>query len=291
MSKYIVAARIDENGNIRGGKSGDQTGREVCAQALNGSGSWSRILRPPSGAAIIVKQAYAAAANNNIGYDQYQRTTLYYAARATGFDLAAVGPCECDCSSLVAVLCIAAGFAVSPDIYTGNERAALARVGFTDMAYSAAELMPGDVLWRKGHTAVYVGTSATYTGGSSSAPHSGNTGTTRPLLDVDGEWGPATTRAVQTVLGTPVDGIVDGQRAVYKKHWPNCLTSSWRFGRSGSSPMIAALQHVCGCDADGIAGPATCRALQARLGVSVDGIFGPNSVKALQRRLNAGGGI
>lgn len=291
MSKYIVAARIDENGNIRGGKSGDQTGREVCAQALNGSGSWSRILRPPSGAAIIVKQAYAAAANDNIGYDQSQRTTLYYAARATGFDLAAVGPCECDCSSLVAVLCIAAGFAVSPDIYTGNERAALSRVGFTDMPYNAASLLPGDVLWRKGHTAVYVGTSATYTGGSSSAPHPSNTGTTRPLLDVDGEWGYKTTRALQIAMGTPVDGFIDGQRTCYKKHWPNCLSSSWRWGNSGSSLVIAAVQRVCGCDDDGVAGPKTCRALQARLGVAVDGIFGPNSVKALQRRLNAGGGI
>lgn len=290
MSKYIVAARIDENGNIRGGKSGDQTGREVCKQTLSGSGSWSRILRPPHGAQIIVKQALAAAANNNIGYDQNQRTTLYYAARATGFDLAAVGLCECDCSSLVAVLCIAAGFAVSPDIYTGNERAALSRVGFTDMPYSAAGLMPGDVLWRKGHTAVYVGTSATYSGGAASS-HPGNAGTSRPLLAVDGQIGPATIRALQAALSTPVDGVVSNQRAKYRKHWPACMSSVWRLSTHGSSPMIAALQRVCGCGADGIAGPATCRALQARLGVSVDGICGPNTAKALQRRLNAGGGI
>jgi len=121
--------------------------------------------------------------------------------------------------------------------------------------------------------------------------HPGNTGTSRPLLDVDGEWGMKTTKALQRALGTPVDGYVDGQRTVYRRYWPACLSSSWRWTTHGSSPMIAALQRVCGCDADGIAGPATCRALQARLGVSVDGICGPNTAKALQRRLNNGGGI
>lgn len=282
MSTFLVAARIDENGRARGGASGDQTGREVCKQTLSGSGSWSRILRPPSGAQIIVKQALAAAANDNIGYDQSQRTTLYYAARAVGYDLAKVGPCECDCSSLVAVLCIAAGFAVSPDMYTGNERAALTRVGFTDIAYSAGTLIPGDVLWRSGHTAVCVGTDGTPAPAPSPTPAPGGS------LAVDGEWGKATTRALQSYLGTPIDGIVSGQRTVYRKHWPSCLSSSWQWGRSGSSQMVAALQRLIGCSADGIAGPATCRALQSRLGVGVDGIAGPKTVKALQNALNNG---
>lgn len=127
-----------------------------------------------------------------------------------------------------------------------------------------------------------------------SGPHPGNTGTAKPLLDVDGEWGVKTTKALQTALGTPVDGYVDGQRTVYRRYWPACLSSSWRWTTHGSSAMVKAMQRVCGLsgsDADGIAGPKTARALQARLGVSVDGICGPNTVKALQRRLNAGGGI
>lgn len=124
--------------------------------------------------------------------------------------------------------------------------------------------------------------------------HPGNSGTAKPLLDVDGEWGVKTTKALQTALGTPVDGYVDGQRTVYRRYWPACLSSSWRWTTHGSSDMVRAMQRVCGLsgsDADGIAGPKTARALQARLGVSVDGICGPNTVKALQRRLNAGGGI
>lgn len=284
MTTYIVAARIDERGKVSGGAAGDSTGREVCKQTLASSGAWSRVLRPPKNGSAIAAAALAAAANDNIGYDQRQRMTLYYAARDVGFDLSRVGPCECDCSSLVAVCCIAAGFSVNPSMYTGNERAALTGAGFADIAYSSANLRIGDVLWRSGHTAIVVD-------GGAASSHPGNSGTTRPLLAVDGQIGPATIRALQAALSTPVDGIVSNQRAKYRKHWPACMSSVWHLSTHGSSPMIAALQRVCGCDADGIAGPATCRALQARLGVSVDGICGPNTAKALQRRLNNGGGI
>ena len=280
MATYIVAARIDENGKARGGKAGDQTGSEVMKQALSGSGTWTRILRPPSGAGTMVAQALAAAGNDNIGYDQSQRETLYEAAKMANWQLANVGKCECDCSSLVAVLANCAGFKVSPSMYTGNERSALKAVGFADLAYSAGALKVGDVLWRSGHTGIVVSTTNS---DPQPAPAPAPAG-----LAVDGEWGPATTRALQRYLGTTVDGIVSGQRAKYRRNWPSCLTSSWRFGATGSSPMVAALQRLIGCAADGIAGPATCKALQRRLGVSVDGVFGPQSVKALQRALNNG---
>lgn len=169
MTRYVVGACIDERGRASGGKAGDQTHREVCVHTLASSGAWSRILRPPRNASIIVKQAYAAAANDHIGYDQSQRTTLYAAAQKVGFDLSAIKTnVETDCSALVAVLCNAAGFKVSKDMYTGNERSALAAVGFKDMPYSEAALQPGDILWRSGHTVVYVGTSATYAAPTSS---------------------------------------------------------------------------------------------------------------------------
>ena len=171
MTKYVSGACIDERGRATGGKAGDQTGREVCVHTLASSGAWSRILRPPRNASVIVKQAYAAAANDHIGYDQSQRTTLYNAAAKVGFDLSAVKTdVECDCSALVAVLANAAGFKVSKDMYTGNERSALAAVGFKDMPYSEAALQPGDVLWRSGHTVVYVGTNKGYTAKATSSP-------------------------------------------------------------------------------------------------------------------------
>ena len=279
MATYIVAARIDENGKARGGKAGDQTGKEVMKQTLSGSGTWTKVLRPPRNAGTMVAQALAAAANDNIGYDQGQRETLYTAAKAANWQLANVGKCECDCSSLIAVLANCAGFAVSPSMYTGNECAALKAVGFSESAYSSASLKVGDVLWRSGHTAIVVST-----GASSSAPAPAPS----TKIAVDGEWGPATTRALQKLLGTACDGIVSNQRIVYKRYLPACLSSSWKWRASGYSDVIKALQRRIGAQADGICGPATVKALQKRLGVGVDGVCGKQTVRALQTAINNG---
>lgn len=280
MATTIVAARIDEYGRARGGKLGDQTAREVCKQTLSGSGTWSKVFRPPRDGSKMASNALEIAANDNIGYDQDNRLSLDKAAAANDYNYAAVGLCECDCSSLVASDCRSCGFDVPASMWTGNEAESLVAAGFSELGYSAASLRVGDVLWRKGHTAIVVSTTNASPAPAPSAPASG--------IAVDGEWGCDTTRALQRYLGTTVDGIVSGQRVAYRRNWPSCLSSSWRFGWSGKSPMIAALQRHLGISADGIAGPATCRALQKRLGVAVDGVFGPNSVRALQRALNNG---
>ena len=163
MTKYVVAACIDERGRAHGGQDGDQTGRELYVHTLSSSGNWVYILRPPSNAETMVKQAYAAAANNNIGYDQYERTTLYTRAKNNNWDISKIkSKCECDCSSLIAVLCNCAGFRVSKDIWTGNQISALKSKGFTVFKYRSSILKPGDVLWCSYHTAIYVGTSKTY---------------------------------------------------------------------------------------------------------------------------------
>lgn len=128
----------------------------------------------------------------------------------------------------------------------------------------------------------------TNSGNTQSAPvtNSGVSGS----LEVDGQWGPATTRVVQKALGTPIDGYVDGQDSSFDRtNRGGLLTSSWRKG-SGGSPMVRALQKKVGSDADGLFGPNTCKALQRYLGTEADGYVDKNSpmVKELQRRLNAG---
>lgn len=103
-------------------------------------------------------------------------------------------------------------------------------------------------------------------------------------LTVDGAWGPATTRRLQEVLGTPVDGIISGQ---YRNAITNNLHSV-RFGTSGSM-MVREMQRRLGVNADGFFGPITARALQRRMGTPVTGGISKNNssvVKALQRRLN-----
>ncbi|MGL6198607.1 MAG: hypothetical protein ACRC3H_06690 [Lachnospiraceae bacterium] len=55
---------------------------------------------------------------------------------------------------------------------------------------------------------------------TSSSSSSTATSTTSGKLDVDGEWGPATTKKMQQVLGTTADGIVSNQYSAYKASNP-----------------------------------------------------------------------
>ena len=109
-------------------------------------------------------------------------------------------------------------------------------------------------------------------------------------LDVDGVWGPATTSAVQSALGTPVDGVVSGQSTSLDACNRGGLSSaSWQHG-GGGSLMVRALQSKVGAGVDGYFGRGTCAALQGYLDTYADGyVDNPsNMVKELQRRLNAG---
>lgn len=160
MSIKIGHASIDERGKSKGGASGDQTGREVCIREWYKK-AWTHVLRPKNEAIAtgIVKACNAACANDNIGYDQGKRTTLYAQAAAMQFDLSKIkNKCACDCSSLVAVCVNAAGIKISKDIYTGNMVKALKATGYfeclTDSKYLISDqyLKAGDILVCKGHT-------------------------------------------------------------------------------------------------------------------------------------------
>lgn len=111
MAVRIGHASIDENGKAAGGAGGDQNGREVLVRQWYEK-PWNVLLRPvrPEVAEKSARMCEAACANENIGYDQHGRNTLYSKAKAVGFDLAAIDTaCECDCSSLMHVCAIAGG--------------------------------------------------------------------------------------------------------------------------------------------------------------------------------------
>ena len=161
MSVTIGNARISEFGTVNG-KRGDQTGKEVMTQSFASGGKWEYCIRPKS-ATVAQKIAHAmvqACANNNIGYSQTDRASLSAAAAKVNYDLSRVGKCNCDCSALVAVCVNAAGIHVSPYMYTGNELALLKQTGkFTvitgaDQCKRGKKLRAGDILLRKGHTAI-----------------------------------------------------------------------------------------------------------------------------------------
>ena len=123
-----------------------------------------------------------------------------------------------------------------------------------------------------------------------------STATTSSKLTVDGSWGPATTKALQRLLGTVVDGVISRQPKKNKKYLEAASTSSWQFkstGYKGGSAMVKALQKLIGATVDGYFGQGSVKALQTFLNKkgfscgSVDGYMGTKTVKALQKYINS----
>lgn len=122
MAVKIGHASKDENGKINGGKSGDQTGKEVCTRNWY-SGGWTVLLRPKSEtvAEKMAKACEAGCANSKIGYDQYQRNTLRTKAETANWNIGKItDACECDCSSFMCVCAEAAGINMSGTYILGN---------------------------------------------------------------------------------------------------------------------------------------------------------------------------
>ena len=164
MSVKIGSARIDENGHACGGRAGDQTGREVSTQSWYRHAKGWRVFRArsPQAAEKIARNMQCACDNRHIGYDQYQRLTLYEVSKPLGFDCKQVkADCETDCSALVRVCCAYAGIRL-PNFRTTDEPAALLNSGafaeLTGAKYTdqSAYLRRGDILVTRtqGHTVV-----------------------------------------------------------------------------------------------------------------------------------------
>ena len=112
----IGSSSKDERGQYQGGQAGDQTNKEVYI--LNWYyQNWNVVLRPTTDelAERIACAMEDACDNNNIGYDQLERNSLYTQAKQVGLNMSKItSPCECDCSSLVSICCICAGL---PEAY------------------------------------------------------------------------------------------------------------------------------------------------------------------------------
>ena len=115
-------------------------------------------------------------------------------------------------------------------------------------------------------------------------------------IDVDGTWGPNTTKKAQKVFKcATVDGIVSNQPSTNKPYLGACHSSSWQFKSSGygdGSALIFAIQKKVGATQDGWCGKNCVTKLQEFLKKqklytgSVDGSCGTNTVKAFQKWLN-----
>lgn len=177
MAVTVGSARSDENGKAYNGKAGDQkSGKEVSTQSWYKHPKGWRVFRAkdPEKAAKIAACMKAACANEKIGYDQYQRNTLYTQAEKVGFDVSRVTTaCETDCSALVRVCCAYAGIMGLPSGFrTGNMPSNLLATGaFVELKGSKYTddddfLGAGDILVTKtsGHTVVALTNGPKYEG-------------------------------------------------------------------------------------------------------------------------------
>lgn len=161
----IAHASIDENGKVKGGKAGDQTGKEVCIRTWY-SKPWNVVIRfhDPDMREKVAIAMENAARNDKIGYDQNQRNTLLNAVRRLGYDPKnASTKVETDCSALVTVACIYAGIAEDALVKGGNcattstLKPRLKATGevtiFTSKDYTrdTDKLLRGDILLAEGH--------------------------------------------------------------------------------------------------------------------------------------------
>ena len=260
MSVRIGHASIDERGKAKGGAAGDQTGREVCIRTWY-SKPWKVLLRAKD-EAVAERMAAACEAgcrNNSIGYDQNQRNTLHTLSKANGYDLAAVGKCETDCSAFMTVCAIAAG--VTALEYSGNApTTSTMRAKFTATgefsALTASKYLTGTAYLKRGDILVAPGKHTVMVLDNGSAAQSG--------------------------AGAANGGSVgkDTQSA-----------------QKADMASLRGIQAWCGVTQDGIYGPKTKAAIvrkaQAAIGVTTDGIFGAKSKAAWRtlRRGNAGNAV
>lgn len=162
----------DEYGGIRGGKAGDQSGKEWWIINWYNQG-WQCILRHPDRRVreYLAELAIEAAKNDNVGYDQSQNRTYWAELQKVGYwPKKITTPCEADCSAGVIANAMAVGHLLNIDAlkninatYTGNMRSGFRAAGFqvlTDSKYltSGNYLMPGDIILNDAqHTATNIG--------------------------------------------------------------------------------------------------------------------------------------
>lgn len=162
MNIKVGSARIDENGKLSGGKAGDQTGKEVCAQAfyMHSKGWYLYRAKDAKIAERLASAMMDACNNDNIGYDQGERATVILQIRRYGSLKNIATKTESDCSSLVRACCIEAGFDPG-EFNTASEGSTLDKTGMFESrksVTSSMELFDGDILVTKtkGHTVIVV---------------------------------------------------------------------------------------------------------------------------------------
>lgn len=167
MAVLIGSARSSYGNTSPGDQNG---GREVSTEKyyVHSKGWYVLRAKDPEKREKIAVAMERACANNDIGYDQSTRLTLFNNVKAAGFDPAkTTKKVNTDCSALVRVCVHYAGIEVD-NFITSNEVSKLMATGafekFTDDEHckSSDHLLRGDILdtRTKGHTVVVLSNGA-----------------------------------------------------------------------------------------------------------------------------------
>ena len=105
MVNLFAWASIGENGKATGGKKGDQTKKEVKVAPYYEFGqTWVIRFRSTSRGKKAGKAAKLLAENDNVGYAQDDRVSLYNECERINWDMERINEirkCNCDCSLLI----------------------------------------------------------------------------------------------------------------------------------------------------------------------------------------------
>ena len=295
MTYYVSNCGQDENGGWHGGAAGDQTGKEYWVRPWYDFRQTMTARHPDANVrATIARLARDAANNPNIGYDQYQRLTMWAQLEKVGYETSKIRvKCEADCSSSTAAIVKATGHLlgidaltkVSPNMTTWIEEEQLKKAGFKILysgARNPAGLLAGDIQFNEEHhTNIFL---------SNETP--------TPLA-IDGAIGPLSVSAWQTQIGGAVDGVISGQNPEYKDNLSALYSVTWT---EEGSYLVELVQRKCiragfSCGdygANGILGPDSIKAIQKLLRSwgyeigPIDGWLGPKTAKGIQRSINDG---
>lgn len=155
MAVIIGSARSDERGKLKGGKAGDQTGKEVSTQAfyMHSKGWVGLRAKDPNLASKLAKAMKLACDNNHIGYDQSQRLGAYNNGINTTIDT------ETDCSALVRVCLTYCGVKVG-NFNTASAVSVIMATGLFEKVTvkSVNDVRDGDILCTKvkGHIVIVI---------------------------------------------------------------------------------------------------------------------------------------
>lgn len=158
----IASARIDENGNVRGGRAGNQTGQEVCTQRFyQHKKGWDCLRFKNAKVGNDLAGFMLTICNNkHIGYDQYHRNDLFNEIKKGILPQNIDHDISTDCSATIRSLLLLAGIKTQ-DFTTANEKSVLLATGQFEYIPNVSEnmLRVGDILVTKskGHTVMVVG--------------------------------------------------------------------------------------------------------------------------------------